>query len=305
MTNLRDLKKMNYPDKMKDEFTRSWIIEKAKKILADYAEGITVRQLHYRLVAIGMTNDTNHYKRVVQAMTVARWDNIVDMESFIDRERAMYGNTADDDKNLDDEIEQAKRQIKAWMNAYHLNRWSNQDNYVEVWIEKKALQGVFETPCWRKDVGLAPCKGYPSITFLYDAYKRFYDAEEHKNLIILYFGDYDPSGTDIPRSIQSNLNRMGVDIDVKRIALNSDQIQEMNLPGVPPKLTDSRTRNWSGGSVVECDAVEPRTLAKMCEEAVEEYFDRELYDELNETEENEKGEYREALKEFVKTLGEE
>ena len=62
------------------------------------------------------------------------------------------------------------------MNAYRLNRWSNQENYVEVWIEKKALQGVFETPCRRADVGLAPCKGYPSLTFLNDAKDRFEEA---------------------------------------------------------------------------------------------------------------------------------
>lgn len=53
--------------KPEDIYTRDWIIENAERILEEYAEGITVRQLHYRLVAIGMTNDMNHYKRVVSA----------------------------------------------------------------------------------------------------------------------------------------------------------------------------------------------------------------------------------------------
>lgn len=288
-----------------DIYNRSWIIENAEKILSEYSEGITLRQLHYRLVAIGMTNDTNHYKRVIGAMTKARWDGIVDMEAFIDRERSMYGETADDEKDLDDEIEQGKRQVKAWMNAYHLNRWSNQDNYVEVWIEKKALQGVFEHPCMMTDVGLAPCKGYPSITFLNEAKERFQSAEyKDKNLIILYFGDYDPSGEDIPRSVQDNLSRLGVDVEVKRIALNPDQIEEMKLPGVPPKRTDSRTANWDGSSAVECDAIEPKTLAKMAKDAIEEHFDRDLYEELKEREEAEKADYREALKEFVQNIEE-
>lgn len=291
---------------MKDEFTRQWITEKAQAILSEYAEGITVRQLHYRLVAMGMTNDMNHYKRVVNAMTQARWDGIVDMSSFIDRERSMYGETADDEKNLDNEIEHGKEQIKAWMQSYGLNRWCNQDNYIEVGIEKKALQGVFESPCFYNDVGLAPFKGYSSITFLYEARDRFLDAMKHgKKSILLYFGDYDPSGEDIPRSIQKNLLRMGVDVIVKRIALNPDQIREMSLPGVPPKVTDSRTRRWNGGSVVELDAVEPKTLSKMCENAIKEYFNRDLYDELKEKESEEKQDYRKALKEFVVTLKDE
>ena len=243
------------------------IIENAQNILSEYPGGITVRQLHYRLVAIGMINDMNHYKRVVTAMTKARWDDIVDMEAFVDRERSMYGETKADEKDLDDEIEQGETQVKAWMQNYRLNRWSNQDNYIEVWIEKKALQGVFERPCLAKSVGLAPCKGYPSITFLHDAYMRFSEAEcNGKNPIILYFGDYDPSGEDIPRSIENNLRRMGVDVEVKRLALLPEQIEEMNLPGVPPKRTDTRTRNWSGGSVVELDAVEPTRLADMCKQ---------------------------------------
>lgn len=286
-----------------DMYNRAWIIENAKKILEDYYEGITVRQLHYRLVAIGMTNDIQHYKRVVAGMTAARWASIIDMTVFIDRERSMAGYTEADEKDLDDEIERGKGQIKAWMQNYRLERWSNQDNFIEVWVEKKALQGVFESPCRQADVALGPCKGYPSITFLNDARRRFQEAiNKGKKAIILYFGDYDPSGADIPRSIEENLSRMGVEVEVKRLALNAEQIKKMQLPGVPPKKTDSRTRNWEGGSVVELDAVEPKTLEKMAKEAIEEHFDRSLYDELKELERTERRQYQKELKEYVNSL---
>jgi hypothetical protein len=286
-----------------DIYNRAWIIEHAQDILEEYSGGITIRQLHYRLVAIGMTNDMNHYKRVVTAMTEARWNDIIGMESFIDRERAMYGETEADEVILEDSISKGKEQIEAWMEAYNLNRWSNQENYVEVWVEKKALQGVFETPCRSLDVGLAPCKGYPSITFLYEASQRFEKAETcGQNPIILYFGDYDPSGEDIPRSIEENLLRMGVDIKVERIALNTSQIREMNLPSVPPKSTDTRTRNWSGNGVVELDAVEPHTLEQMCKVAIEDYFDDDRYMELKQREDEERAKYQKELKVFVRNL---
>jgi len=289
----------------RDEFTKSWITEHAQEILAQYSGGITLRQLHYRLVAIGMTNDINHYKRVINAMTDARWEGVVDMESFIDRERSMFGRTDADEKDVDDEIERGREQVKAWMESYHLERWSNQDNYVEVWIEKKALQGVFEGPCSRRSVGLAPCKGYPSITFIHEAKKRFEDAiDDGKEIHILYYGDYDPSGEDIPRSLEANLNRMGIDLQVHHIALNPQQIREMGLPGVPPKQSDSRTRNWDGAGAVELDAVEPKTLEQMCLDSIDEYFDEDKYQELREREQEERAKYQKELKDFVNGLGE-
>lgn len=289
--------------KIRDSFTRNWIKENSKKILETYTEGITLRQLYYRLVAIGMTNDIQHYKRVVSAMTDARWDESVDIEAFIDRERSMYGHTEADEKDLESEIERAKDQVKAWMNSYHLNKWSNQKVYIEVWIEKKALQGVFEMPCMMAGVGLCPCKGYPSITFLNDAMKRFRQAINNgKEAIMLYYGDYDSSGSDIPRSIQENLGKLGVDIEVKRMALNPDQISALGLPGVPPKVTDSRTRNWDGKSAVELDSVDPKILAQMVKDTIAEYFDLELHDALKEVETAERIEYRKALKDFVNNM---
>ena len=287
---------------MMDIYTRKWITEKAQEVLKEYSEGITLRQLYYRLVAQGMTNDTLHYKRVVQAMTEARWKDIVDMEAFIDRERSMYGETKAEDKDLEDTVEKAKEQVGLWMKSYHLDRWSNQENYVEVWIEKKALQGVFEKPCLLMDVGLAPCKGYPSITFLHEASQRFKVRGDKKNVIILYFGDYDPSGEDIPHSIKDNLERMGCEIEVKRIALNPDLIKQLRLPSVPPKRTDTRTRNWDGAGAVELDAVEPKKLKKMCEEAILEYFDIDLHSELKAKEKEERKTFQKELKDFVRNM---
>jgi hypothetical protein len=54
---------------MKDLFTKKWIIENSLAIVKGYEKGIlTIRGLHYRLVATGMTNDLQHYKRVTDAI---------------------------------------------------------------------------------------------------------------------------------------------------------------------------------------------------------------------------------------------
>ena len=289
-----------------NQYNRKWIVENAEKILSNYTEGITLRQLHYRLVAIGMTNDVNHYKRVINAMTQCRWNGSIGFKEFIDRDRSVYGTTKIEETNVEDEIESAKETIKLWMEAYYKNRWENQDNFIEVWIEKKALQGVFETTCSRNRVALCPCKGYPSLTYLDNAFDRFENAIDlNKKITILYFGDYDPSGSNIPYTIKQNIERMGMNIKIERIALNPNQIKEMNLPSVPPKKTDTRTLNWDGNSCVECDAVEPSILAKMCHDQINKYFNKEKHKELLLTQEKEKKIYQEKLKEFVKELGKE
>lgn len=286
-------------------YSRDEIIEESIKELKKYSSGITVRQLYYRLVAGGTPNNIRYYKRVVGAMTKARWNNLIPFDAFIDRERSVSGETKCEVLEVVEEVERAKDAIDVWLNTYFLNRWSNQPYYVEVWIEKKALQGVFEGPCNRKGVALSPCKGYPSLTFLSEASDRF-DAATYvgQKPVIIYYGDYDPSGTNIPESIKKNLSEMGTDVEIHRAALNPDQIEEMNLPGVPPKTTDSRSANWEGDVAVECDAIEPNKLSEMCLCDIESYFDNDKYDELLRREKEEREEYVSLLKDYLKTVSE-
>jgi len=65
-------------------FTKKWIIEKGIPIVKSYNGNLTLRALHYRLVAQGMTNDINHYKKVVNAMIEARWDGLLYFDDFLD-----------------------------------------------------------------------------------------------------------------------------------------------------------------------------------------------------------------------------
>lgn len=285
-----------------DIFNRTWIIQNALEEIETYEKGVlTIRGLHYRLVSRGMTNTMRHYKRVVSAMIKARWDGLVDFDTFSDNDRQMIGSTKSKTTDVHDKISEAKTQLGLWMRNYYKNQWENQPYYPEVFIEKKALQGVFEKPCRAKGIALGACKGYPSLTFLNEAAQRFKLAVKNgKEPIILYFGDYDPSGEDIPRSIEDNLYELGVyNIDVRRISLLHDQVVNWGLPPAPVKVGDSRTASWTGLGQVELDAVEPNKLRRMCTEAIEEIFDENLYNELIDQEQKERSLYQSDLKEFV------
>lgn len=69
--------------------------------------------------------------------------------------------------------------------------------------------------------------------------------------------------------------------------------------GVPAKETDSRTANWDGLGQVELDAVKPEKLISLLDDAINEIFDRELYDELLERESDEREQFQTELKRYV------
>ena len=288
----------------RDIYNKKWIIDNSINICDRYEDGIlTLRALHYQLVSIGMTNDIQHYKRVVDAMKSARWDGLIGFEKFSDHERSMIGSTDYAETLYHEKVEESKHQIRLWMTTYSKNKWENQENYIEVLIEKKALQGVFDPVCKKLGVGLGACKGYPSLTFLHEMSNRFLDVTATgKGVIIVYFGDYDPSGDDIPRSIQENLEKFGVNVGIDRVALNKDQVLEWKLPSAPVKITDSRTKKWDGIGQVELDSILPEKLQSMCKDAIMNYFDTGLYKDLILQEKEESERFRRELKTFVSEI---
>lgn len=289
--------------KVKSKFTKEWITRHAIPIVENYGSVLTLRALHYRLVAEGMTNDMAHYKKVINAMIDARWNKEVDFDAFVDHERETIGTTDYDVTNVSDSVDEAKQQIKSWATSYSKNRWENQPYYPEIFIEKKALQGVFERTCRKWNVALNPCKGYPSLTFLNEAKQRFDTAaSDDKVPIILYFGDYDCSGEDIPRSITDTLERMGTSVKLKRIALMEHQVREWKLPPAPTKESDSRSANWNGLGQVELDAVEPKRIIKLCEDAIQDIFDEDSYTDLLAQQREEVDEFKKILKRDFKKL---
>lgn len=292
------------PKKMaKTEFTKRWILDNGIPIAESYNGNITLRGLHYQLVAIGMTNDVNHYKKVVASMIDARWAGEIAFDAFLDHERETIGSTEYAETDVDSAADIAKSQIRSWATSYSKNRWENQPYYPEVFIEKKALQGVFEKTCQHWDVALNPCKGYPSLTFQYEAKKRFEEAVDNDKIpIILYFGDYDCSGEDIPRSIGDTLRDMGVEVEVRRIALMEHQVRKWKLPPAPTKSTDTRSHAWNGIGQVELDAVNPKQIVEMCENALKEIFNYDLHKELMKQEEREQEEFRKILRKDFKSL---
>jgi len=260
------------------------IIEAANDIIDEYTEQgftLTLRQLYYQFVARALLpNSMKSYKRLGNILNDARLAGMVDWDSMEDRTR-----------NLD--------QLPTWKDAPHLlranarhfrrDRWSTQNYWIEVWVEKEALSGVFAPVCKEMEVGLFSCRGYPSQSEVLGASGRFIDyAMAGQETVILHFGDHDPSGIDMTRDIRDRLHMFEAYVEVHRMALNLDQIEEHDPPPNPAKLSDSRSTDYIrrfGSSSWELDALDPQTLSDLVRDAVDSYLDHDAWQEAVEKDE--------------------
>jgi hypothetical protein len=252
-------------------------------ILARYhGTAVTVRQLYYRLVAERVIPNTQKsYKNLGAALTVWRRSREISLDAFEDRTRRM--NRLDDGwRNDNPELwteawfKEAVKQAR----SYHLARWYQQDYRVVVAVEKQALEGPFTEVCTELAVDLAVCRGYPSLSFLNevaDALGGDDPQRDGRQNVLLYFGDFDPSGLNIPEVVERDLlSFFRSEVEVHRMALTRPQIDERNLPPAPVKLTDSRAAGFvseHGEEVYELDAIEPLELQELIRASVDEYFD--------------------------------
>lgn len=142
---------------------------------------------------------------------------------------------------------------------FRLPRWKDQPKHVEVWLEKQALSALFQQVTKELEVPFAACRGYPSLTYLHEGFQRLRSVDKER--IILYFGDYDPSGEDIQSAIGDRLKDLASTshVDIRKIAITRDQIQQYQIPPMPTKAKDPRRNRFvaqHGDVAVELDVRE-------------------------------------------------
>jgi hypothetical protein len=249
---------------------------------------MTVRQVYYALVSMGAIPKTEAaYGRVCYHLLALRRLGVIPYEFIADNTRWMR--KPDTYQGLDQFLEITKQ-------TYRRMLWADQDVYLEVWIEKDALAGVFYGVTAPWDVPLMVTRGYPSESFLYEAAEAL--KAQDKPTHIYYFGDYDPSGQNIAQTTAEKLRGFGASFTFHNYAVTPDQIREMNLPTRPTKRTDSRAKGWDGGSV-ELDAIPPKRLRAMVRDVITGWIDPETYQRTREAEALE----RETLDQVINTLG--
>ncbi len=250
-------------------------------ILGEYEGPLTLRQVYYRLVAAQIIQNTeNEYKGLSKHLTRARLAGLVDDSRIIDRVRSTLRVQCWPD--LSHFLQTVRR-------SYRREKWTSQDYNLEVWCEKDAVAGVLEPIANEYEIILYPCRGYNSYSALKDAAERIGYID--RPTVVLYMGDFDPSGQDMPRDIRDRLTEdFGVQLDLYVIALTRDQIEAYDLPPAPAKRSDSRAAAFMarhGDMAVELDALPPNVLQELVRDNVEQFFDKSAFEQLAEIEREE------------------
>jgi hypothetical protein len=79
--------------------------------------------------------------------------------------------------------------------------------------------------------------GYDGWDSIHNAAERIGDGE---NTTILYFGDFDPSGEEMFRSLVGRLGFFGCEPEIIKCALTLEDIRRYHLPEDAAKKSDSR-----------------------------------------------------------------
>lgn len=274
----------------------SQTLASAREIAEEYNGNLTVRQLYYQLVARGfIPNSQESYKRLVSILTESRLSGEFPFEWLLDRTReSRPGRFTGDQSTVSSALQNAINDLRnapeAWL---WRDRWLGQPTHVSVWVEKEALAGVFEEPCEELGVAWFVLRGYSSLSALSQWVDNASSAFEGSHgaigeAIVLYFGDHDPDGWEIPRSAERNVAAIaevrGIELPpvrFERVALVRSQIDRYDPPPFPAKETSSRFASYVAEHGLrdawELDALRPEVLSQLIRDSVDRYFDDSIH----------------------------
>jgi len=168
------------------------------------------------------------------------------------------------------------------------------DDYIEIWSEKEALAGIIYDAASDYDVPVIVSKGMPSLTQICGSFTHIRQAARAgKDRVIYQFGDHDPTGCLIPKTIEARLCEFCDKYrcpypTVDRIALTEEQVEQYNLPSRPTKREgNSHARNFSGDSV-ELDALPSSTLRELVRNCIERHINAAALEALRAAEDSER-----------------
>ena len=155
----------------------------------------------------------------------------------------------------------------AWQ--YRADLWRNAESVCEVWVESRSIASCLIDLCEQYAVGLYPCGGFSSVSFIYAAAEDLNNRESGKPVVVLFIGDFDQAGLLIDKALERELRghlNSKIKLDFRRIGINEDQIAKYDLPTKPRKLGDTRSPHVS--VTVEAEAMPATILRELLEREI-------------------------------------
>jgi hypothetical protein len=288
--------------------------------ICEERQPITVRGVAYALFVLTLIASmaVACTQKVSRLLTKAREWSIIPWEWIVDESRELeeYMTWDDPDKFMDQ-----------WSRNYRLDFWKQQPFRVHVWSEKGTVRGLLGPVLDEYGTPFFNVHGFNSSTKVMEFAK---DPNRHP-IMVFYVGDYDPSGLymsvkDLPERLEKYARLAGYEgshIEIRRIALlrehctsalpsfsAGDKTEDKRFrwfitnygdPRDVPKLERPRkewermewaTRLW------ELDAMDPRDLRALVENAIRSMIDWRTWDRCAVEQEAQRGSMRHVIEQW-------
>jgi len=241
---------------------RSLDLIEAMYTVTEAAQPITSRGIGYKLFASGLipSMERAEMQRVYRLLKEAREEGHIPWAWIVDETREL-------------------ERVSTWANpaayaravarSYRRDFWDQQPVRVMVVSEKGTVRGLLRPVLDHFAVGFQVMHGFSSATIVYDISRD----DDGRPLIILYVGDFDPSGMYMSeKDLPNRFSKYdGNHVTTRRIALTRKQVK--GLPSFPAadKRKDPRYkwfRSNYGDRCWELDAMDPNDLRVCVERAI-------------------------------------
>lgn len=247
---------------------RSWraILGHGADIVTRYDTPVSLRQLFYRLVADeSIPNTRAAYQTLSRVTARARRDRW--FPALVDRGRQIFRPPS----------WAGPEDARGWLReVYRRDRTEGQEWQVWIGTEKVGQVELLRANFAELALPIVAVSGYASQTYV-DEVRNGVRADGRQALLV-YAGDFDPSGEDIERDFVARTSCWDHTV---RVALKDDQVLAYDLPPQLGKATDPRASKFMArhGRLVqvELEALPPDVLLDLYRTAVAPFVDMSTY----------------------------
>jgi hypothetical protein len=235
--------------------------------IAKAAQPITGRGIGYKLFTAGLipSMSVNNMQKVYRLLRIAREQGDIPWEWVVDETRELERVSTWSDPD---------QYARVVARSYRRDFWDQQPCRVEVWSEKGTVRGVLKPVLDHYAVGFRVMHGFASATAVNDIAQD----DDGRELVVLYVGDFDPSGLymsecDLPRRLEEY---GGDHVRFTRVALRLDQTDGLPSFSASDKRSDKRHPwfvQYHGARCWELDAMDPRDLRECVEQAIKAFIE--------------------------------
>lgn len=235
--------------------------------IAKAAHPITGRGVGYKLFTAGLIPSmaTRDMRPVYRLLKEARERDVIPWDWIVDETRSLEQVATWSDPET---------YVRVVRRSYRRDFWQQQPNRVMVCSEKGTVRGVLAPVLDEYGVGFQVMHGFSSATTIHDIAQD----DDDRWLIILYVGDFDPSGMYMSeRDLPDRLEKYGGDrVDINRIAILAEDLADLPTFHASDKKKDPRYKWFVRNHKRRCcelDAMDPNDLRTRVEQAIRDEID--------------------------------